>query len=312
MTKEKFVKKLKDTSGVSIIIAMVAFLVVTMVSVVIVSAALTAAKTVHDDREAKQNMLYLTSAAKLIRSELEGDNSYITYEEECKAKRDYTKKEYYHFGYNDSHGWAYYFVKADSPIDEGDYYDLTPTGSAIGSFTESGICKSGNFKDAFLSVFISGNTGITNRGSGNFKISIPVSNEGEPGAETNKIINVDYVMFPYSYRSGEELISTTPYMTVFTLSMDGSGETLFMKMFFDINKFSNKKNWVISGDGSDPVYSDNEVEQRRQYDNYSSFYMQDMDVTVTYKGTAEYTVTRTVTIKWNGFLEYYNVEDGTN
>ncbi|MDO4960571.1 MAG: hypothetical protein Q4E57_01760 [Eubacteriales bacterium] len=65
-------EKLKSKQGVSLLIALAAFLVAAMVSVTIVSSALTGVKTINDDKANQQAMETLVSAAKLVRSELTG------------------------------------------------------------------------------------------------------------------------------------------------------------------------------------------------------------------------------------------------
>lgn len=64
--KDKLGKKLNSNSGVSILIALLLFLVATMVAVVIISAALTAVKDVAGDKGQNQNYLNVNSSAKLV------------------------------------------------------------------------------------------------------------------------------------------------------------------------------------------------------------------------------------------------------
>lgn len=63
-------KKLHSQSGVSFLFALLAFMVAAMVSVTIVTAALTSIKRVYNDREDQQQHLTLTSAAQLVRDEM--------------------------------------------------------------------------------------------------------------------------------------------------------------------------------------------------------------------------------------------------
>lgn len=58
--------KLKSQSGVSVLVALILFLVASMVSVTILSAAVTAVKRVHDDRVQQQDYLAVSSAARLF------------------------------------------------------------------------------------------------------------------------------------------------------------------------------------------------------------------------------------------------------
>ena len=60
------VKKLKSRSGVSALIAMMLFLVVSMVSITIISASLTAVRRIDDDKTHSQAYLAAGSAAKLL------------------------------------------------------------------------------------------------------------------------------------------------------------------------------------------------------------------------------------------------------
>ena len=73
-------KKLHSQRGVSFLFALLAFMVAAVVSVVIVSAALTNVKRVYSDRAAQQNHLTLTSAAQLVREEMKGTTCTITKE----------------------------------------------------------------------------------------------------------------------------------------------------------------------------------------------------------------------------------------
>lgn len=57
---------LKETHGATLLMALLALLVATMVSAVILAAATSAVKQVKDDREFQQNQLYLQSAAQYI------------------------------------------------------------------------------------------------------------------------------------------------------------------------------------------------------------------------------------------------------
>lgn len=63
-------KKLHSESGASFLLALVVFLVASMVAVTIVAASMTALKRVHSDREAEQKRLALTSAAQFVRDEM--------------------------------------------------------------------------------------------------------------------------------------------------------------------------------------------------------------------------------------------------
>ena len=63
-------KKLHNRSGASLSYALLFLLVATMVSMVIINASVTSAKSVQNEKEVRQAQLTLNSAAKLIREEL--------------------------------------------------------------------------------------------------------------------------------------------------------------------------------------------------------------------------------------------------
>ncbi|MBO6214781.1 MAG: hypothetical protein J6N76_04505, partial [Lachnospiraceae bacterium] len=65
-------KKLHNRSGASLSYALLFLLVATMVSMVIINASVTSAKSVQNERDSRQAQLTLNSAAKLIREELYG------------------------------------------------------------------------------------------------------------------------------------------------------------------------------------------------------------------------------------------------
>ena len=63
-------KKLNSNSGVSILMALLAFLVAAMVSAVVVSAALSAAQAVRNDYDEEQAFLTVESAEKMIEQDM--------------------------------------------------------------------------------------------------------------------------------------------------------------------------------------------------------------------------------------------------
>lgn len=67
----KIKEKLHSENGASFLLALVAFLVAAMVSVTIVAAAVSSLKRVYSDRAVQQAHLTLTSAAQLVRDEME-------------------------------------------------------------------------------------------------------------------------------------------------------------------------------------------------------------------------------------------------
>ena len=66
------VNKLRDRRGASLLMALLLFLLATMVSVVILTAVSGAARHLSRDREAQQNYLTVSSAAELLRSGIKG------------------------------------------------------------------------------------------------------------------------------------------------------------------------------------------------------------------------------------------------
>ena len=66
----KINKKLNNNNGVSFLIALLLFLVASMVSIVIVTAALSAVKRVNDDFNDQQEYLSISSAANLVKETL--------------------------------------------------------------------------------------------------------------------------------------------------------------------------------------------------------------------------------------------------
>lgn len=75
---ERIKKKIHSQSGASFLLALLAFLVAAVVSVVIVTAAVTNVKRIYSDREAQQDHLTLLSAAQLVRDEMEKTRYIIT------------------------------------------------------------------------------------------------------------------------------------------------------------------------------------------------------------------------------------------
>ena len=75
---ERIKEKLHSQSGASFLLALLAFLVAAVVSVVIVTAAVTNVKRIYSDREAQQDHLTLLSAAQLVRDEMEKTRYIIT------------------------------------------------------------------------------------------------------------------------------------------------------------------------------------------------------------------------------------------
>lgn len=68
--RQRIVSKLRDSGGVTILMALFAMLVASMVCIVILGASVTAVKQSVADHEQEQNTLALQSAAELVRSEI--------------------------------------------------------------------------------------------------------------------------------------------------------------------------------------------------------------------------------------------------
>lgn len=74
--KQSAIKKLNDKKGMSLIFALLALLVVTLLSTTLISAALTGARRLDDDRNSRQSDLALDCAANLIKTELSSARYY--------------------------------------------------------------------------------------------------------------------------------------------------------------------------------------------------------------------------------------------
>ena len=66
-------KKLKNNSGATILMALLLILLAMAVGAAILTAAVSAAHHMKSDREAQQNYLTVSSAAELIRDSIAGD-----------------------------------------------------------------------------------------------------------------------------------------------------------------------------------------------------------------------------------------------
>lgn len=84
--KNRIRKKLTSTDGISVLFGMLFFLVASILSAVILSASVTAIKSVTSDRKSEQNYLTCSSAAKTLRDAVTG----VTITEE---KTDKTTKK---------------------------------------------------------------------------------------------------------------------------------------------------------------------------------------------------------------------------
>ena len=81
-------KKLKNNSGATILIALLLILLAMAVGAAILTAAVSAAHHMKSDREAQQNYLTVSSAAELIRDSIAGDKYERTMTETHTAVRD--------------------------------------------------------------------------------------------------------------------------------------------------------------------------------------------------------------------------------
>ena len=67
-------KKVKNNSGATILMALLLILLATAVGAAVLTAAVSAARHLRSDREAQQNYLTVSSAAELIRDSIAGDS----------------------------------------------------------------------------------------------------------------------------------------------------------------------------------------------------------------------------------------------
>ena len=178
-------KKLHSQSGASFLFALLAFLVAAMVSVTIVSAALTTVKRINNDREAQQAQLTLISAAQFVRDEMKETRYVIT---ETTTTTTTTGEG----GIEETHT----SVSVDKTA-EGTFKDEMKAAVEYVDMNED-LGKSYVAENAFQ---------ITAVGS-EFEMKM-------------KPVNVSFVM---KSGIGEK------YHLFFTLSIDGTGETLFLKM----------------------------------------------------------------------------------
>lgn len=81
-------KKLKNNSGATILMALLLILLAMAVGAAILTAAVSAAHHMKSDREAQQNYLTVSSAAELIRDSIAGDKYERTMTETHTAVRD--------------------------------------------------------------------------------------------------------------------------------------------------------------------------------------------------------------------------------
>ena len=81
-------KRLKNNSGATILMALLLTLLATAVGAAVLTAAVSAAHHLRSDREAQQNYLTVSSAAELIRDSIAGDKYTRTMTETYTALRD--------------------------------------------------------------------------------------------------------------------------------------------------------------------------------------------------------------------------------
>ena len=81
-------KKVKNNSGATILMALLLILLATAVGAAVLTAAVSAARHLRSDREAQQNYLTVSSAAELIRDSIAGDKYERTMTETHTAHTD--------------------------------------------------------------------------------------------------------------------------------------------------------------------------------------------------------------------------------
>ncbi len=317
MTRRKNITaKLHSRRGISMVMAMVAFLVVTMVAMVIVTAALTAVKTVKNDEDTRQNMLYLTSAGKFLKSELceNTASNFVSLEETCTATKQATVTRTYRNTNRRGNIITGYYYDDDEYVEYGEAVvtwsdtigTVTPKSGVTPSYDDSGLCKSAGFMDDFRELYASDSTEIRKEGS--FTISVAPPAGAEDGA---KDVVVTYVMFPKEYYNEGELITNKPYRVVFTLTVEDTGESMFMDAFATIiegttvlsstiPESTGTETWVRDTEATE-YYTGNWL-NRQYYKEYKKIYSR-IDT---------FPATRTSKVTWNNFLTYYNIEGSTN
>ena len=184
---ERIKKKLHSQSGASFLFALLAFLVAAVVSVTIISAAVTTVRRVNSDREAQQAQLTLDSAAQLVRDEMEETKYIIT---TTKTETTTTTIE--------ENGTSTSTTDVTIRVDK----------SAEGTFATE-------MKTAVEYVQDHEHLTVPYTADDAFQIKV----DGASGFKMAPV-NVSFIM-----KTGEE-----KYHLVFTLSIDGTGETLYLKM----------------------------------------------------------------------------------
>ena len=268
-------KKLSSRSGISMVMAMVAFLVVTMVAMVIVTGALTAAKAVSNDRETQQNMLYLTSAAKILKNQLYDDESYIEYTEYYTIPVTVTIKQLQKRDRN--YQWYNNGTANTSSVDGEAILDTSREGtcSAYGVY---GVFK---FDSAYKSLVE--NTSLSSV-DGKYEISTTLP-DGE-----SETVEVNSVMYPSQYYEGEAEITDKPYKVIFTISSD-SVESLFVSTYADVSKGDLQKSNLISSEVQSTTTESINSTSRNQITTRIDTYR----------------ATRTDIIRWNKNFRFYNI-----
>lgn len=94
MNKSKVTSKLKKNDGVTILFALLLFLVASMVSVTILANAYNAVKRTHSSKEATQANITLDSAILLLKKNLNGDVYKVTATTDRNGKTNYSSGEF--------------------------------------------------------------------------------------------------------------------------------------------------------------------------------------------------------------------------
>lgn len=123
-------KKLKNNSGATILMALLLILLAMAVGAAILTAAVSAAHHMRSDREAQQNYLTVSSAAELIRDSIAGD----------KYERTMTET---HTAYTDAEGHTTYTVSRKAKV-------TAPTG-IMGAWL-SACVENGNENNEYASL----------------------------------------------------------------------------------------------------------------------------------------------------------------
>lgn len=197
MTK-LIVEKLRDSGGVTILMALFALLVAAMVSMVILGAAVTAAKQAKGSQEQEQQTLALQSAGKLI-----AENICDTDKTWCKE----TKTQVAHYEDNSP-------ATADDPTYEVDFSDNCLIGDEL--------------QTAMQAVLEGSREGTNAAGSGDFTIT---ASSGEGAEDYEQTVNVHFDCYGKLQQESSFIVDNQLVFTLNILAEDNTvAQSLHLKM----------------------------------------------------------------------------------